>query len=244
MKDSIQMSAAALAAGQSQSAADGESGWLDGGEGDDRLIGGAGADILLGGAGNDLILGGAGDDHIAGDDEGQPVARYLRSLAYRVAHDVATDANGNRTYTYRYSTVNEVVRRPGGDDVIYGGAGADWIFGQGGDDYLDGGTGDDVIHGEEIVPREDVFRMTGGPTVNWRIETGAMSDFAVGGVGNDVIAGGDDLLAGGDWGDAVRIEAAVLCAVETQSPQHGDKSQSAWGGEEDAANDHEWRNAA
>ena len=65
------------------------------------------------------------------------------------------------------------------------------------------------IYGEEIVPREDVFRMTGGPTVDWRVETGAMSDFVVGGIGNDVIAGGadpdvlmssngDDTVFGGD----------------------------------------------
>lgn len=33
----IQTGALALAAGQSQSPQDGESGWLDGGEGDDRL---------------------------------------------------------------------------------------------------------------------------------------------------------------------------------------------------------------
>ena len=59
---------AAFDLGQSQSAQDGESGWLDGGEGDDRLIGVAGADVLLGGTGGDLILGGGGDDHLAGDD--------------------------------------------------------------------------------------------------------------------------------------------------------------------------------
>ncbi len=41
--------AAALAAGESQSFQDGESGWLDGGAGEDRLSGDAGADILLDG---------------------------------------------------------------------------------------------------------------------------------------------------------------------------------------------------
>ena len=116
---------AALTLGQSQSAQDGESGWLDGGDGDDRLFGDAGNDVLLGGAGSDLILGGGGDDHLAGDDSGHAVPQYLRWLAYRVAHDVATDAQGNRTYTYRYATVNEVVRQAGGDDSLYGGAGDD-----------------------------------------------------------------------------------------------------------------------
>ncbi len=141
--------AAALLQGQSQSAQDGESGWLDGGDGDDRLTGDAGADILLGGAGNDLILGGGGDDHLAGDDSGHEVPQYLRWLAYQVAHDVTTDANGNRLYSYRYSTVNDVARQAGGDDALYGGAGNDWLFGQGGDDYLDGGTGNDVAFGDE-----------------------------------------------------------------------------------------------
>lgn len=141
--------AAALLQGQSQSPQDGESGWLDSGDGDDRLTGDAGADILLGGAGNDLILGGGGDDHLAGDDSGHEVPQYLRWLAYQVAHDVTTDAAGNRLYSYRYSTVNDVARQAGGDDALYGGAGNDWLFGQGGDDYLDGGTGNDVAFGDE-----------------------------------------------------------------------------------------------
>lgn len=103
---------------ESQSLQDGESGWLDGGDGDDRLFGDAGSDILLGGAGGDLILGGGGDDHLAGDDSGHAVPQYLRTLAYRVAHDVATDAGGNRSYTYRYSTVNDVARQVGGDVTL------------------------------------------------------------------------------------------------------------------------------
>ena len=140
---------AALTLGQSQSPQDGESGWLDGGEGDDRLFGDAGSDILLGGAGGDLILGGGGDDHLAGDDSGHEVPQYLRWLAYQVAHDVTADANGNRLHAYRYSTVNDVTRQAGGEDALYGGAGSDWLFGQGGDDYLDGGADADVAFGDE-----------------------------------------------------------------------------------------------
>jgi len=55
---------AALTLGQSQSPQDGESGWLDGGEGDDRLFGDAGSDILLGGAEDDAISGGVGNARI------------------------------------------------------------------------------------------------------------------------------------------------------------------------------------
>jgi Ca2+-binding RTX toxin-like protein len=60
------------------------------------------------------------------------------------------------------------------------------------------------IYADEIVPRDDVFRLMGS-TENWRIESGRMSDFVVGGVGNDVIAGGadPDVLLGGNGDDTV-----------------------------------------
>ena len=55
---------------------------------------------------------------------------------------------------------------------------------------------------------------------------------------------GWSLLAYGEQGDALRIEAGVLGAGESRSAGYGDKSQSAWDGEQTAANDTEWRIAA
>jgi len=61
------------------------------------------------------------------------------------------------------------------------------------------------IYGDDIVPREDVFRMVGGPVVDWRVESGQMNDFVVGGAGNDVIAGGEgsDVLMASNGNDMV-----------------------------------------
>ena len=213
--------AAALAAGESQALQDGESGWLDGGEGDDRLTGDAGADILLGGGGNDLILGGGGDDHLAGDDSGHEVPQYLRTLAYRVAHDIATDAGGNRIYTYRYSTVNDVARQAGGDDALYGGAGSDWLLGQGGDDYLEGGMGNDVAFGDEggdtILGGEGDDELNGDN----RDLAGDLhgKDCIEGGAGNDRIAGngGADVLYGDEGDDVINGDDPA-----TPAQYHGD----------------------
>ncbi len=222
--------AAALAQGESQPPQDGERSWLDGGEGDDRLFGDAGADILLGGAGGDLILGGGGDDHLAGDDSGHEVPQYLRWLAYQVAHDVTTDANGNRLHAYRYSTVNDVTRQAGGEDALYGGAGSDWLFGQGGDDYLDGGADADVAFGDEgddtITGGEGDDFLTGdnldaaGNPDNPGLP-GALhgQDYIEGGAGDDRIAGngGDDVLYGDEGDDEINGDDPV-----TPAQFHGD----------------------
>ena len=55
---------------------------------------------------------------------------------------------------------------------------------------------------------------------------------------------GWSLLAYGDQGDALRIEAGVLGAEESRSAGYGGKSRSAWDGEQTAANDIEGRIAA
>ena len=41
-------------------------GYIDGGEGDDKIIGSAGSDLIYGGAGNDVITSGSGRDYIFG----------------------------------------------------------------------------------------------------------------------------------------------------------------------------------
>ncbi|MBK6631939.1 MAG: hypothetical protein IPG33_13485 [Betaproteobacteria bacterium] len=222
--------AAALAAGESQPPQDGESGWLDGGDGDDRLTGDAGSDILLGGAGNDLILGGGGDDHLAGDDEGHEVPQYLRNLAYQVWHQADPQANGVTLYRYQYATVNEVVRREGGDDAIYGGAGNDWLFGQGGDDTLDGGADADVVFGDE--GDDTILGGAGDDDLNGdAIDSandpdnpglpGALHgrDYIEGGAGNDRIAGngGDDVLYGDEGDDVINGDDPA-----TPAQFHGD----------------------
>ena len=69
---------------------------------------------------------------------------------------------------------NEVVRREGGDDAIYGGAGADWLFGQGGDDVLVGSVVV-ALFGKESQPPQDGERAIGraignaGNDTDWRI---------------------------------------------------------------------------
>ncbi|MBL8503148.1 MAG: DUF3060 domain-containing protein, partial [Rhodocyclaceae bacterium] len=221
---------AAHALGQSQSAQDAEKSWLDGGDGDDRLFGDAGADILLGGAGGDLILGGGGDDHLTGDDEGHPVAREFRDVTYLVEHRQSEGAGGARLYGYRYSVMNQVERRAGGADALYGGAGADWLFGQGGDDYLDGGADADVAFGDEgddtvlggagdDVLAGDNLDNAGDPDSPGLSGSLHGQDYLEGGAGNDRMAGngGGDVLHGDAGDDEINGDDPV-----TPAQYHGD----------------------
>ncbi|MBI4989894.1 MAG: putative Ig domain-containing protein, partial [Rhodocyclales bacterium] len=222
--------AAALTQGQSQSPQDGESSWLDGGEGDDRLTGDAGADVLLGGAGGDLILGGGGNDHLAGDEEGHLVPYYLHSVSYHAWHYTNTLSNGATLYWYRYDAFNDVMIRPGGDDALYGGAGEDWLLGQGGDDYLDGGADADVVFGDEgddtilggagdDLLSGDTFDNAGDPDSPGLPGSLHGQDYLEGGAGNDRIAGngGDDVLYGDEGDDVINGDDVV-----TSAQYHGD----------------------
>ena len=114
-------------------------------------------------------------------------------------------------------------------DSLSGGAGADVLQGQGGDDaYLFNlGDGQDRIDDPE---GRNVLRF--GPGI------------APASVSLVNYPEGWSLLAYGDQGDALRIEAGVLGAGKTRSAGYGDKSRSPGDGEQKVANDCEWRIAA
>lgn len=192
------------------------SAFLDGGEGNDRLLGEGGNDLLAGGAGEDLMVGGGGNDLMVGDNlsadlnsdywgfqgeawqslgNGQPVVHDLFGLNW----DLANAANGSA-------------------DIIHGGAGNDYLFGEGGNDSLFAGSGDDVVAGgqgndsliggtgADYLAGDDDIR--GGPAIQTGDDTldgGDGNDLLRGNRGNDALYGGagDDILNGDDakWND-------------------------------------------
>ena len=80
-------------------------------------------DTVLGSNGNDVLAGLAGNDVIKGFG-GRDILRG--------------DGNSSSPQT----------GKPGGDDIIFGGAGKDMIGGKGGNDILYGGSGQDKIYGD------------------------------------------------------------------------------------------------
>ena len=92
--------------------------WINGQNGNDKLIGLGGDDTLIGGAGNDTLLGGAGNDKLLGG----------------VGYDTLNGGAGN-----------DRLLGGAGPDHLNGGAGNDTLIGGGGPDHLDGGNGFDQI---------------------------------------------------------------------------------------------------
>lgn len=98
----------------------GQSGRLDGLDGDDTLFGQNGADILIGRQGKDILRGLDGNDVLAGgrDDD---------------------DLNGGNG--------NDVLRGGGHNDKLVGATGHDQLLGGAGNDFLHGGSGNDLLIG-------------------------------------------------------------------------------------------------
>ncbi|MGV6804675.1 MAG: CAP domain-containing protein [Ruegeria sp.] len=97
----------------------GQSGRLDGKEGDDTLTGQKGRDILLGRSGDDVLNGRGGQDTLKG---------------------------GGDNDTLRGGGGNDVLKGQSGDDTLIGGGGSDKLSGGTGTNTLTGGAGaDDFI---------------------------------------------------------------------------------------------------
>lgn len=189
---------------------------LSGGRGRDTLAGGAGDDILSGGRDDDSLSGGAGDDDLAGDEgddllDGGDDADTLNggtgsdSLFGAAAIDALFGGLG---MDWLYGGLgNDVVhggagadRLEGGDgnDALYGDAGVDALFGQGGLDFLSGGMGQDELSGGE---GDDTLQGDAGNDAlfgyGW-----VMNDYGQK-VGNNGVADGNDLMAGGEGDDTL-----------------------------------------
>lgn len=125
----------------------GRQGWVEAGQGDDRLVGSAGADWLDGGSGADTVSGNAGTDWLWGGDGRDKLqgGDGADTLGGGADADVLQGGNGADTLLGN-----------GGVDILYGGADADSLdggddadrlFGEGGNDTLLGGAGNDQLTG-------------------------------------------------------------------------------------------------
>jgi Ca2+-binding RTX toxin-like protein len=125
----------------------------------DRLLA-AGGDTIEGGEGNDLIFGDVlytddlADLHGLSTEDGAGWEVFERlengessTDAGWVRDDTIAYIRDNAQSLAQESLDSQGGRRPGGDDVINGGAGNDVIFGQEGDDVITGGAGDDILYG-------------------------------------------------------------------------------------------------
>jgi Ca2+-binding RTX toxin-like protein len=193
---------------------------INGNAGDDILTGGAGADRLNGGNGNDRFIatvndgndrydGGAGTDTY---DLSQTTAPANVNLA-------AGTATSSQTGTDRLTSIENVtgsqgantitgsgaanlLNGMGGNDTINGAGGADTINGGGGRDTLDGGAGNDTLSGgssADVLDGGTGNDILNGGTGNDSINVSQGDDTIVvnAGFGNDVVAGFDAVLAGG-----------------------------------------------
>ena len=118
----------------------GEFGFIDLGNGDDRVFASDGAVSVNAGAGDDIVLGGAGADRISGDEGDDVVSGGAGDdeLFGGTGADRVSGGDGADTiYGGQYITSSG-----GTGDRLDGGAGGDAIFGRG---RIDGGAGDDRL---------------------------------------------------------------------------------------------------
>ncbi len=194
----------------------GDSDYLDGGVGDDKLSAGSYQDTLVGGAGNDLMAGGAGSDTLLGGDDDDRVLGDSRLVQW--IHYFDPD-NG---YVFRAPEFADQTKTGlTYDDLIDGGAGNDSLYGEIGNDLVNGGLGDDLILGDR-ANHQDFYAWTiytdstVDPVAYESIGLG-YRDLPIGLHGNDVLYGdagidtilgngGNDFINGGTgddnlWGD-------------------------------------------
>ncbi len=188
-----------------------ESGFIDGGTGNDTLTGGDGDDWLIGSEGQDTLIGGAGSDilFVDGDD----------TVAGGDGNDVVINA-GNSAISLDMGA-SEVEVAIGGDaaDTFVGGAGDDVLIGAGGADTLNAGSGNDTIVADEL----DVINGgDGDDTVIFETDqsvdldlSAASIEAVIGGSGNDHFRAsgsgdirvmgreGDDTITGGSGNDVI-----------------------------------------
>lgn len=119
--------------------------FLDGTDGDDRLVGGVADDTLQGGGGNDTLIGGGGDNLLyAGSGNNHLIGGE--------GHDTLIGGTDNDTLEGGWG--DDILVAGGGDNLLMGGAGDDTLIGvqldetgtdQSGANILNGGSGDDLL---------------------------------------------------------------------------------------------------
>ena len=192
-----------------------------GGDGNDVLRGFGGSDTLFGGEGNDSLQGGDGGDDMYGGNGNDTYYVFVKED--QVTEDTAagTDTVVSYLYEYKLGANVEVLRLAGnayagrGNELdngmqgnalanVLGGAGGnDSIYGMAGDDVLYGGTGNDIIDGgadNDLVSYKDI---SGGVTVDMRINNRAQN---TGAGGNDFIRS-VERLEGSEFDDVLTGDA-------------------------------------
>ncbi|SFI38664.1 calcium-binding protein [Albimonas pacifica] len=209
--------------------------WVDGGQGDDRLIGSRGADALSGWLDSDLLEGRGGADSLdggSGDDVvragngadlvhgGVDDDRLLGGEGHDALHGDDGDdrlVGGDGRDALFGGADDDALLGSSGDDELFGGEGSDRLLGQAGRDLLEGGTGGDLFRGgggDDLLrgdAGDDVIRGDAGAD---RISGGDGSDRLFGGRGNDVLflGAGDDSASGGRGSDV--LVGALGCGID------------------------------
>jgi Ca2+-binding RTX toxin-like protein len=197
--------------------------------GNDQITGGAGDDVILGGVGSDTVQGNDGNDIVVGDD-GQvtySAAGVIQQIASTdwllgagdaingndgsdliiggfggdsisggAGDDVVLGDQGTLSFTGGALTTidsGDTVAATGAADSIWGGTGNDLLIGGVGGDWIDAGDGNDVVLGDM-----GTITLSGGVAISITTKQDTFG-------GADTIYGGsgEDILAGGAYGDNV-----------------------------------------
>ena len=191
---------------------------LTGGAGSDHLKGGGGIDQMAGGSGNDVYFVDNADDQVIEAGTGGSDHVYA-SVDYALAADTEVEylrvygttglaLTGNDLGTWLTGNV--------GDDTLTGGAGNDRLNGSAGIDRMIGGGGNDVYYvdnaNDQVIEtggggRDNVYAsvdytLAAGTEVEYLRVHGTtglaltgndLSNYLIGGTGNDTLAGGGGL---------------------------------------------------
>ena len=178
--------------------------FLNGTNGNDRLIGTKDDDSIYGQAGNDTLEGGDGNDRINGQDGND-------TLDGGAGDDNLSGGDGNDSMTGGVG--NDTLDGGSGVDLMYGGDGNDKLYGYAGNDTLDGGDGIDFVSGGD--GDDSVLGGAGNDTVGGN----AGNDYVSGGDGNDIVYGdeGNDSLDGGAGNDTINGGAGIDTAIYSKA---------------------------
>ncbi|NIY75311.1 cadherin-like domain-containing protein, partial [Thalassospira sp. HF15] len=188
-----------------------ESGFVDGGAGNDTLTGGDGNDWLIGSDGEDTLIGGAGSDILFVDGED--------TVAGGDGNDVVINSSNSAISLDMGASEVEVAIGGDGADTFIGGAGDDVLIGAGGADTLNAGAGDDTIVADELDEinggdGDDIIVFETDQSVDFDLAE-ANIEAAMGGSGNDHFHAsgsgairvmgreGDDTITGGSGNDVI-----------------------------------------
>src|SRR4028119_997014 len=155
---------------------------LDGGIGNDLLLGNTSAGVtnfMNGGEGNDRIVFGRTGDRLIGIVGGNDTISYATGVTFTnvTAPTVITDTLGSNFITG--ANGNDSITTGAGDDILFGGPTNLIPPGVDGDDTLDAGAGNDTMLGgfgnDYLIGGDGNDSLAGGPG----------ADTLIGGIGND-----------------------------------------------------------